>query len=307
MPDKDWTIIVILGIGWGSAFFFNEILLREMGPVSVSFARVGTAALFCWLWVFLSGRAAWPGRERLVPLAVLGALMFAIPFAIYPLGQQFVASGVAGIVNALTPVMVVIVSHFWPGGEKATMLKMLGVLAGFAGIVLLTLPAMAASDQTKLFGTVVLVLAPICYAFALNFARRLETLDSAIMVAWSLSFAAAMLLPVVLALEGVPPSLSAVTWVSTAFLGCVLTGASFLVAFRILPRAGPTKTSTVTFIAPISALLLGYLVLREALSPLHFGGMAAIFLGLLLIDGRLIARWLGARALADGGAGPPRS
>ena len=290
MLDRDWIIIVILGIGWGSTFFFNEVLLREMGPLTVSFARVATAALFCWAWVLFTGRHPWPGRRALPHLAVMGSVMFVLPFAVYPIGQQYVASGVAGIVNAMTPVMVVIVSHIWPGGEKATFLKSLGIASGFAGIVLLTLPALMDGDSSSLFATLFILLAPVSYAIAMNYVRRLHGIDVTVMVAWAFSFGAALMLPTVLVIEGIPPVISPATWASIAFLGGVLTGASFMVAFRILPRAGATKTSTVTFIAPISALLIGYFVLQEDLGVLHFAGMASIFLGLFLIDGRLFTR-----------------
>ena len=287
MPDRDWIIIVILGIGWGTTFFFNEVLLRELGPVTVSFARVTTAALFCGLWAALAGHRPWQLTGQRGQIAFFGVVMFALPFAIYPIGQQFVASGVAGIVNALTPVMVVVVSHFWPGGERATVLKSLGVGAGLLGMVLLTLPALADESSSRLFGTLFLVLAPVCYAIAMNYVRRLHGLELTVMLTWAFGFAAVFLAPVVALLEGVPGALSPDTWGAIAIIGIVLTGLSFIAAFGILPRAGATKTSTVTFIAPISALLIGYFVLNEDLGPLHLAGMAAIFLGLLLIDGRL--------------------
>ena len=300
MPDRDWIVIIILGIGWGTTFFFNEVLLREMGPVTISFARVVTAALFCGIWAALAGHRPWRRTGQLGPIAFFGIVMFALPLAIYPIGQQFVASGVAGIVNALTPVMVVIVSHFWPDGERATLLKSLGVGAGLLGIVLLTLPALADDSSARLFGTLFLVLAPICYAVAMNYFRRLHGLTLTVMLTWAFGFAAAFLLPLVLVLEGVPEALSPETWASIAIIGIVLTGLSFIAAFTILPRAGATKTSTVTFIAPISALLIGYCVLNGDLGPLHLAGMAAIFLGLLLIDGRLFGPGRRRAAVEDG-------
>lgn len=290
MLDRDWIIIIVLGIGWGTSFFFNEVLLREMGPLAVSFARVSMAAAFCWLWLFATGGSPRVDRSLFPKFAFMGAMMFAIPFAVYPLGQQFVASGVAGIVNALTPVMVVIVSHFWPGGERATYLKSLGVLAGFAGIALLTARALTTNEPTQVWGTLLIMLAPVSYAIAMNYVRRLYTIEVPVVLAWSFSFAALFMLPVTVVFESLPSALSLETWGAIAFLGCVLTGASFLVAFRILPRAGATKTSTVTFIAPVSAVLIGYFVLQEELGALHFAGMGAIFLGLLLIDGRLFRR-----------------
>jgi drug/metabolite transporter (DMT)-like permease len=288
--DKDWLLIIVLGIGWGTSFFFNEVLLREMGPLMVSFARVTMAALFCWGWVLISGRKPLSAFRMAPQMAVMGVAMFAIPFAVYPIGQQYVASGVAGIVNAMTPVMVVIVSHFWPDGEKATFLKSLGILSGFTGIVLLSLRAVTDGDPSSLYGTVLILLAPISYAFAMNYVRRLHKIDIAVMLAWAFSFAAIAVLPVALIWDGWPPVISMSTWGAIAFLGCVLTGLSFLIAFQILPRAGATKTSSVTFIAPVSALLIGYFVLQEELGLLHLAGMAAIFLGLMLIDGRLFKR-----------------
>ncbi|MEO1453491.1 MAG: DMT family transporter [Pseudomonadota bacterium] len=290
MPDRDWIIIFVLGIGWGATFFFNEMILRDVGPVTVSFFRIATAAIVCWIYVIATGKVTALPLPTLAGLGLLGVLMFAFPFAIYPLGQQYVASGIAGIVNALTPVMVVMVSHFWPGGERATRLKSLGVLAGFLGIVLLTIPAMAPGQETLLFGTLVIVLAPISYAFAMNHVRRYQALGAPVITTWAFTFAAVILIPVMLAREGVPGPLQATTLASVAFLGTVLTAIAFLVAFSILPRAGATKTSTVTFIAPISAVLIGKLVLDEVLTVAHFAGMAAIFLGLVLIDGRLFQR-----------------
>lgn len=287
MPDRDWIIIFVLGIGWGATFFFNEMILRDVGPVTVSFFRVAMAAVACWAYLIATGQFRPVPLPMLAALGVFGVLMFAFPFAIYPLGQQYVASGIAGIVNALTPVMVVIVSHFWPGGERATPLKSAGVLAGFAGIVLLTIPAMAPGQETLLFGTLVIVLAPISYAFAMNYFRRFHGLGAAVITVWAFTFAALVLIPVMLATEGVPGPLQTSTIASTLFLGIVLTAVAFLMAFTILPRAGATKTSTVTFIAPISAVLIGKLVLDEVLTLAHFAGMGAIFLGLLLIDGRL--------------------
>ena len=290
MPDRDWIIIFVLGIGWGSTFYFNEVLLRELGPVSVSFARIAVAAAVCWVWVAIRGRAGWPGWTTLGALSFMGFAMYALPFAIYPIGQQYVASGVAGIVNALTPVMTVIVSHLWVGGERATPLKSAGVAAGFLGIVLLTLPAMGDEDGTRLFGTLILVLAPVSYAVAMNFVRRFHAIHVDQMLTWSLTCGALMLLPVMLTVEGVPRLQTGHGWASLIFLGTVLTAISFLFAFRVLPRAGATKTSTVTFIAPISALLIGFVVLNEELGAAHVAGMAAIFAGLLLIDGRLFRR-----------------
>jgi drug/metabolite transporter (DMT)-like permease len=126
-----------------------------------------------------------------------------------------------------------------------------------------TLPALQADETPRLFGTLIILLAPVSYACGLNWVRRLRNIDTAVMVTWAFTFATLLLLSLVAALEGVPASIQPGTSVATKF-------------------------STVTFIAPVSALLIGWLVLDEVLGPSHFLGMAAIFLGQFLIDGLTI-------------------
>lgn len=286
MSLRDWFWIGILGFAWGASFFFNEILLREVGPVWVSALRVGTGALACWLFLLVTGRRfSLPGKA-LGQIAVLGLAMFALPFVIYPIGQGYITSGAAGIINAMTPIMVVILSHFWPGGEKATALKSIGVLFGFAGIVFLAAPALG--EGSRLFGILFTVLAPVCYAFALNWVRRLSAIDQTVMLTWGLTFATLFTAPVALLAEGLPTSFSGAAIWATLAIGPVLTCAAFIMFYWLLPRVGATNISTLTFIAPVSALILAAFVLGEEMKASYFFGMAAIFVGLLLIDGRVV-------------------
>ncbi|MCL6284541.1 DMT family transporter [Ruegeria sp. 2012CJ41-6] len=291
MSLKYWIVIFVLGIGWGMSFMFNAILLRELGPLSVSMGRVGLGALGCWIYVIGARKPVRLSWRRALALLGFGALSYAAPFAFYALGQQHIASGVAGIVNATTPAFTVIVSHFWPGSERATLQKTLGVICGFAGIVLLSLPVLGRGASSEFWAILLTVCAPICYAFSVNIARAFRDMQPVVLVALALTGATLAIAPLALWVEGIPVITRVETWASLAFIGFVLTSASFIAFYWALPKVGPTNISTVTFIAPISALLLGTWVLSERFLPEHLLGMAAIFLGLLLIDGRLI-RWL---------------
>ena len=102
MALRDWAIIVILGIGWGMSFMFNAVLLRELDPLWISTGRVGLGALGCWAFLLARGRRWRIPMSRALALAGFGALSYAIPFSFYAIGQQHIASGVAGIVNAST-------------------------------------------------------------------------------------------------------------------------------------------------------------------------------------------------------------
>ena len=291
MPLKYWLVICILGIGWGMSFMFNAILLRELGPLSVSMGRVAFGAFGCWIYVIGARLPVRLTLARAVGLLGFGALSYAAPFAFYALGQQFIGAGVAGIVNATTPAFAVIVSHFWPGGERATLLKSLGVVCGFAGIVVLSLPLRHSGAKSEFWAILLILLAPVCYAFSLNFARAFRDMQPVVLVALALTGATLAIAPLALWQDGLPHITRIETWASLLMIGFVLTSAAFIAFYWLLPKVGPTNISTVTLIAPVSALVLGTWVLGETLRPEHLLGMAAILVGLLLIDGRIVRRF----------------
>ncbi|MCV2882348.1 DMT family transporter [Actibacterium sp. XHP0104] len=290
MPLRYWVLIFILGMGWGASFFLNAILLRELGPLSVSMLRIALGALGCWVWLAATGGLVPVSLRQLGQMLVLGLFFYGVPLSVYPLAQQHIGSGAAGIVNALTPVMVVIVSHLWPGGEKATALKSLGVLAGFAGIALLALPALRSGGGAELWAILFAALAPLCYAVAMNHARSIKGMPPTALTAWSLTLATLILTPLALWREGVPQITQPQTWAALGVIGFVLTSAAFILLYWLLPRVGATATSTVTFIAPVSAVVLGVFVLKEELHLPQMIGMLVIFAGLIAIDGRLLRR-----------------
>ncbi len=291
MALRYWLVISILGIGWGMSFMFNAILLRELGPLSVSMGRVAFGALGCWVYVAGARLPVHLTARRALGLLGFGALSYAGPFAFYALAQQHIASGVAGIVNATTPAFAVIVSHYWPGGERATWLKSLGVVCGFSGIVLLSLPVLRAGATSEFWAILLTVCAPICYAFSFNLARAFRDMQPVVLVALALTGATLAITPLALWQEGLPHVTRTETWLSLMMIGFVLTSAAFITFYWLLPKVGPTNMSTVTLVAPVSALVLGTWVLGELLLPEHLMGMVAILLGLLLIDGRIVRRW----------------
>jgi drug/metabolite transporter (DMT)-like permease len=297
MALRYWSVILILGIGWGMSFMLNAILLREIGPYSVSFLRVLLGALGCWLWVLIARRPVRLSAGRAAALIGFGTLSYAVPFAFYALGQQHVASGVAGIINATTPVFVVAVAHFWPGGEKATANKAAGVACGIAGIVLLSLPVLRQGGSSEAWAVLVILGAPVCYGFSMNIARAFRDMEPVVMVAVALSGAAAAIAPLAIAQEGLPQPVRPETWAALAMIGFVLTSAAFIALYWVLPKVGPANISIPTMVAPVSAILLGTMVLGEELQAAHFGGLAAVLAGLVLMDGRLL--WRRSAAPAD--------
>ncbi len=288
MRPAYWALIILLGAVWGCSFLFNAILIREMSPFWVSAGRVSLGALICWLVFFGTGKRL-PAERRLYPqLLVLGILNYAIPFALFPFAEQTVASSIVGVINGMTPMTTVIVSQLWPGGEKATWNKVAGVLVGFAGAVILSLPSLRENASAQLVGLLAALGATICYALTLNYARRFSKVQPYAVASLSLSGAALVMIPIALVFSGVPVITRAETWGALLGISVFSTSFSFLLVYWLLPRVGATNLSLNTFITPISAILLGGLVLHERFESIHLLGIGVIFLGLLLIDGRLV-------------------
>lgn len=290
MSLRDWSLIVLMGIIWGTSFIFNEVLIREIGPLWVSAGRVGIGAIGCWVFVAALGKPLPRGWGLYARFVLLGTVSYAIPFALFPLSQGDLASGVAAIINAMTPISTVIVSQFWRGGEKATLLKSMGVVAGFTGVAILATPALAGGGTSHLWAIGACLGATLCYATALNYTRGFAWLDPSVLAACALTGATLVSVPVAFLVHGTPHLVTLQGWGSMLGIGLIATAFAFQIMYRILPRVGATNFTTVTFIAPVSAILLGTTLLGETILPEHIFGMLGIFAGLLLIDGRIVHR-----------------
>ncbi|MEM9341425.1 MAG: DMT family transporter [Pseudomonadota bacterium] len=288
MPTRYWILLVILGSAFGTSFALNEVLLAHYGPITISAMRVVLGAMGCWLWLFATGRTASGLGAMLLGVAVFGIFQYAAPFAVLALAQGEITSSVAGIANGMTPVAVVVISHLWPGGERATARKGAGVALGLAGIACIALLEGEAGASDPRF-VAIAVGAPICYGIALNLVRRFGPVDPVVLTAWAMTGGAAVIAPLARSLEGVPVMPDAQAALAIGVLGFGITSAGFLGMFWLLPRIGATNASLVTFIAPVSATFLGVVALGETLGAGHVGGMLLILLGLICIDGRLIA------------------
>lgn len=291
MKLQYWLLIILLGAVWGCSFLFNAILIREISPLWVAAGRVSIGAAICWV-VFFATRKKLPTDPSLYwQFLILGILNYAIPFALFPFAEQTVASSIVGVINGMTPMTTVIVSQLWPGGEKATWNKVVGVAVGFAGAVILALPSLGVGASAQMIGLLAAFVATLCYALTLNYARRFAKVEPYAVASASLTGAALVSVPVALFFSGMPIITRPETWGALFGISVFSTSFSFLLVYWLLPRVGATNLSLNTFITPISAILLGVLVLHERFEPIHILGIVVIFLGLVFIDGRLVRGW----------------
>ncbi len=288
MGPLEWLLLIVLSILWGGSFFFNKLTVAEWPPFAVVQVRVGLAALALLLVVRIAGQSMAVGRELWLAFFGMGLLNNLIPFSLFLWGQQQIASGLASILNATTPIFAVLVMHC-SGNEKATGLKLGGVLAGLVGVAILMGPDAISGLGSHLAAQIACILAAVSYAFSGLLGRRFRGVSPLVAATGQLSASTLMMFPIVFVLHPpwtlpVPSHQAVLALVGLALISTAL---AYLLFFRIMRTAGPSNVMLVTFLIPVSAILLGSGLLGEALLPRHFAGMAAIFVGLALIDGRL--------------------
>ena len=292
MTPSDWAQLLLLSLIWGGSFFLTGVAVKGLPVLTLVAVRVAVAALVLWAVVLARGTRIPRAPAVWVMFLVMGALNNAVPFMLIAWGQRSIPSGLASILNATTPLFTVLVSAALLADERASLQKLAGVLMGLAGVaVMMGLDTIAGHGHALLPQLAVLG-AALSYAFAGAYGRRFGRmgLDPILAAAGMVTGSSVMMIPAALALDGWPQGVAATYWLAAITIGVVGTGLAYVMYFRILARAGATNISLVTFLVPVSAILLGWLFLGEVLGPAHAIGMAMIALGLALIDGRLI-RW----------------
>ena len=293
MGRAEWAQLLFLSLIWGASFFLIAIAVTGLPVVTIVTLRVGIAAAVLWLVVALTGRTLPRDPGIWGAFLVMGLLNNVLPFGLIVWGQTAIPSGLASILNATTPLWTVIVSSALLSDEAATPAKVAGVVLGLAGVaVMIGLDTLSGLGHAILPQLAILG-AALSYAFAGTFGRRFRRMgvDPITTSAGMVSGSTLILLPVMLAVDGWPaPDVPLPVWLSVATLGILCTGLAYVLYFRILARAGATNLSLVTFLVPVSAILLGWLFLNETLGPAHLLGVGMIAAGLALIDGRLTRR-----------------
>ena len=294
MGVREWLMLFALSILWGGSFFFVEIAVSELPPLVIVLCRVGLAASVLWAIILARGIALPHGREVWLSFLGMGMLNNAIPFFLIVWGQQSIASGLASILNATTPIFTVVIAHFFLADEQISTRKFVGILIAIAGVVILVLPSIGLGETSTLLGQLAILGATISYGFASVFGRRFKSLGISPMMssAGQLTGSTALLLPVTLAMHSPLDMAMPGTTVLIALilLAVACTAFAYLLFFNILSNAGATNIALVTLLVPVTAVLLGVLVLGEKLLANHLIGMAGISLGLLVLDGRLFRR-----------------
>lgn len=291
MGGREWAMLLALAVLWGGSFFFNAVAVRELPAFTLVWLRVAVAAVALLLALRLLEQRMPGGRSVWAAFLGMGLLNNVVPFALIVWGQHHIASGLASILNATTPLFTVLLAHLLTADERLTPPKAAGVAVGFTGAVAMVGPDALGGLGTGVAAQLACLAGALSYALAGIFGRRFKRLGVPPLAtaAGQVCASAALLLPIVLLVDRpwTLPAPGAATWGAVLGVGLLSTALAYVLYFRILAAAGATNLLLVTFLIPVIATLLGSLVLGESLLPRHFGSTALIGVGLACIDGRL--------------------
>jgi drug/metabolite transporter (DMT)-like permease len=290
MTALEWGLLVSLSVLWGGSFFFVGVAVRDLPPLTIVVLRVLLAALALLAISRSMGMRLPPERRVWAAFFGMGLLNNVIPFTLIVWGQTHIASGVASILNATTPLFTVVVAHFLTADEKMSIGRLAGVLVGLVGVAVMIVGTALQSLGVNVIAQLACVAAALAYAFAGVFGRRFRAMGVAPIATATgqVTASSIMLVPVMMIVDRpwtlAAPSVETVA----ALLGLALlsTALAYILYFRILASAGATNVLLVTFLVPVSATLAGVLLLGETLQGKHLVGMALIGLRLAAIDGR---------------------
>lgn len=298
MSTAQWLSLIGLSVLWGGSFFFVGVAVRDLPPLTIVFLRVAIAALALWSFILLANKrsgARLPWRAFLM----MGILNNVIPFTLIVWGQVQIASGLAAILNATTPLFTLAVAHFMLADEKATPLRVAGIAVGLVGVAVIMGGDALAGLGANVPAQLAILAAALSYAFAGVYGRRFRTLGVSPVetAAGQVTASTLLLAPLTLIAApvlGIPMGgwsmPGAATILALIGLGTVSTALAYLIYFRLLASAGANNLLLVTFLIPPSAIFLGVLFLGETIVARHLAGLALIGVGLALIDGRLMRR-----------------
>jgi drug/metabolite transporter (DMT)-like permease len=293
MSAVDWGLLFALGLIWGGSFFFAKVAVAELPPLTIVLGRVGFAALTLALLLGLIRQPMPRQRGVWCAFIIMGGINNALPFALVVWGQKEIASGLASILNGTTPFFTVVLANFLTTDERLTIAKVSGVALGLAGVVIIVGADVLGGLSAGVRGELACLGAAACYALAGIYGRRFKRMGLSPLIAATgqVTASSLLLLPIVLIVDR-PWSLTApssAVWGAVLGSALICTALGYILYFRILASAGATNLLLVTFLIPVSAILLGTLFLGERLAPRHFLGMTLIGLALAVMDGRLAA------------------
>jgi len=268
VKTKDWFIFILLGAIWSASFLWIKIAVSEIGPFALVAFRVTFGAL-TGILITLFARTKWSrDRATWLTFSLLGVTSVAIPFVLISWGEKTIDSTVASILNATTPLFTIFIAHLYLHDDRITLPKILGLILGFAGVVVLMLQDLDPNSRNSVIGQAAVLVASFFYAASSVYARlKTEHVPGLVRGAAPLVTASLAMWIITPVAERplVIPTLP-ITWVAVLWLGILGSGLASILWYYLLHAIGPTRTTVVSYIFPLGGVILGVVFLKEPLT-----------------------------------------
>ena len=298
----NWLRIGALGVIWGASFMFVSVALTGVGPFFLAAVRIVLGAGFLLCLLRVKGRKLPPrngvdGRKIWQFALVMALFSNVLPFILLSWAQQSVASGFAGVCMAAVPLLILPLAHFLMPGERMHLRRLVGFVLGTTGVVVLIGPDAFTSTGKDLESLARLACLGAAGGYAIgSIATRLSPeVDRLALSALVLTLAAGMILPLAMVVEGWPSALNTKSLLALLYLGVLPTGVAQVLLVQVNREAGPSFFSLVNYMVPVWSVILGALVLGEALPPSLLAAMTLILVGVGMSQWGALRRVFGAR------------
>jgi drug/metabolite transporter (DMT)-like permease len=278
MSRKGWLLFIAMSVIWGIPYLFIKIALRELDPTVVVFARVGIAAAVL-LPVAANRRVLRQIRERWFVIAALACVQIVGPFLLISFGEQHIASSLTSLLIAADPLLVALFALRFDPRERVTGLRLIGLLVGMVGVVIL-LGLDVGGDQQRLLGAFLVLLAAAGYAASALLIKQptVAALPNLGVVTVECVTATIVLLPLaVTRLPGKIPDPGVIA--SMLVLGVICTALAYLIFFALVAEVGASRGTVITYVNPAVSVFLGVTFLGEPLNAAIIAGFLLIILG----------------------------
>jgi drug/metabolite transporter (DMT)-like permease len=285
LSGKEWIKFIALGLIWGSSFLWIKVAVAEIGPFTLVSFRV-LFALLGILAVVAYRRTVLPGRNWWLAFVILGLFNIAVPFVLISWAEQRIPSGVASIVNSTIPLFTILIAPLFLKDEVVTPARLVGLAAGFLGVIVLMSNQMESGLGSYQFGLLAMLLAAILYAGSAVFARRkLKGLTTEAQSLGQMMAAWLFITPITAVVEApFSPPEQTLTWMAVAWLGILGSCVGTLLYYSLINSVGPTRTTLVSYVFPLVGVVLGVLFLHEQPDWRLLVGGGLIISGIVMVN-----------------------
>jgi drug/metabolite transporter (DMT)-like permease len=283
MSARAWWLFAAVSVLWGIPYLFIKLAVEDISPLWVAFARLVVAFAVLLPYAWHKGALRGLGRHW-KPLLVYSVVEICLPWPLIGFGEQHISSGLAAVLVATVPLIVALIALRVDHEERAEGSRLVGLVVGFTGVVVL-LGLDVAGRPGELLGGLAVLLAAVGYAIGpMMIKHRFRAIDPLGPVTASIGISALVLAPA--AALSAPDSVpSGQTVMAVIVLGLACSAAGFLLFFALIHEVGPGRATVITFVNPVVAVALGIALLDEGLGPSAVAGLLLILAGSWLSTG----------------------